>query len=553
MTIASHAILSGSERRLLPGSKSLGTADPNHRIEVTVKLRRKAPLPDLTGRPKVPLTRAQCAAEYGASEEDIAKVKDVLKRYGLEVRRSDKATRSLVVAGPILAMEQAFAVKLFKYAHEQGNYRGRSGMLHVPAELDGIVVAVFGLDNRRVIHRRKPRPDAAPMQVPVALATATNRGFLPADFVKLYSFPDGDGAGQTVGILEFGGRIQTDALNVFCQRIGIDVPQVVEVDINGGAEDSSDDPSTEVMLDIEVVAGLCPKATIPVYFGPTFDERSWVDTIDQAIHDDVHKPTVLSISWGNSEDGPQSAWQGMSIDHVNDALQEAALMGVTVCVASGDDGSDDQGGDGKAHADFPASSPFVLAVGGTNLRVRNGQVTELAWKDGDGLRAHGGGSSGGGISVLFSRPDFQKDIAISSVNPGAIMGRIVPDVAAHAQTDLKRTGYFFVADGPLGLMVGVNGGTSAAAPPWAALLARINAILEKEKGAGKRAGYLTPVLYQAGEDGKPIGAVVCKDITDGDNISATIGGYQAGPEYDAVTGWGSPIGTRLLDTLRTIV
>jgi kumamolisin len=532
----------------------MGTADPNHRIEITLKLRRKAPLPAMTERPKVPLTRAQAADKYGASDEDIAKVTNALKPYGLEVVQADKAMRSMTVAGTIGAMEKCFAVKLFRYSHEEGDYRGRSGMLQIPTELNGIVVAVFGLDNRRVIHRRRRLPGAARPQVALDLTSAAaTRGFIPAQLAKLYSFPDGDGSGQTIGILEFGGRLEPDSLELFCKKVGVSVPNVVEVDVNGGAADMSDEPTGEVMLDIEVVAGICPKANIPVYFGPTFDERSWVDTIDKAIHDADNNPNVISISWGNSEDGPMSAWQGISIAHVNDTLQEAAMMGITVCVASGDDGSDDQGGDGKAHVDFPSSSPFVLAVGGTDLRLRNGSSTERVWKDGDGLRADGGGSTGGGVSVLFDRPSFQKNIAIQSVNPGAGSGRVVPDVAAHAQSDGQRTGYFFVIDGPNGPVATVNGGTSAAAPLWAALIARINAVLQKEKGADKRAGYVTPVLYQAGANGKPVGAAACKDITTGDNISAAVGGYAATPGYDACTGWGSPIGTKLLDALREIV
>lgn len=554
MAAASHTVLPGSLRTLLPGSALLGTADPTHRIEITIKLRRKAPLPALTGRPKVPLTRSEAAAKYGASDDDIAKVTDVLKRNGLEVLRSDTATRSMIVAGTIGAMEKTFEMKLFRYSHKQGNYRGRSGTLHVPAELNGIVLGVYGLDNRRVIERRRRRPNPARPPVSLALSQATaTRGFVPAQLAKFYSFPDGDGDGQTIGILEFGGRLEQDALDVFCKQVGVAVPRVVEVDVNGGATDTSDDPTGEVMLDIEVVAGICPKAVIPVYFGPTFDERSWVDTIDQAIHDADNNPTVLSISWGNSEDGPQSAWQGISIDHVNDALQEAALMGITVCVAAGDDGSDDQGGDGKAHVDFPSTSPFVLAVGGTDLRVRNGAVTERVWKDGDGLRADGGGSTGGGVSVLFQRPSFQEGITIQSVNPGAIVGRVVPDVAAHAESDGQRTGYFFVIDGPAGPVGTLNGGTSAAAPLWAALIVRINAALQKALGPDKRAGYLTPVLYQAGANGQPIGSTVCKDITVGDNISAAIGGYSATPGFDACSGWGSPIGTKLLDALKAIV
>ncbi len=552
MANESHIVLPGSQRPLPQGATVLGAADPNHRIEITVKLRRKAPLPALTNRPVVPLSRAESAAKYGASDEDIAKVKLVLENFGLEVLNSNKATRSMTVAGNIEAMEKAFQVKLFRCTSaKDGAYRGRTGVLHIPAELNGIVDAVYGLDTRRVIHRRRPRP-VATSPLPTLAATTTHRGFFPQELAKFYDFPDGDGAGQSIGILEFGGRVQSDALHRFCTQTGVPVPNVVEVDIDGGATDTSDDPSGEVMLDIEVVAGICPKATIPVYFGPNFDEKSWVDTIDQAIHDDVNKPLILSISWGNSEDGPQSAWQGISIAHVDDSLHEAALMGITVCVASGDDGSDDQGGDGKAHADFPASSQYVLAVGGTDLRVRGGVVSERVWKDGSGIRPEGG-STGGGVSVLFPRPPFQQGINIRSANPGASVGRVVPDVAAHAQSDGLRTGYFFVIDGPNGPVTTVNGGTSASAPLWAALLARINALLQKEKGPDKRAGYLTPILYSAGEDGKPIGSTVCKDITDGDNISAHSGGYRAGPGFDAVTGWGSPIGRKLLAALMKVV
>lgn len=550
MSTATHVVLPGSERVVLPGARVLGPSTPHERIEVTVKLRRKAPLPDLTERPRTPLSRKDSADKYGASPEDIAKVKDVFGKYGLKAVREDAATRSVVLAGTIDAMEKAFQVKLFRCDHEQDSYRGRSGMLQVPSELDGIVIGVYGLDTRKVV--RRAGKIGAKKAVALA-ATAAHRGFLPSDLAKLYSFPEGDGDGQTIGILEFGGRIQTDALDLFRQRLELGDLQVVEVDVDGGAMDTSDDPSGEVMLDIEVVAGICPKAVIPVYFGPSFDERSWVDTIDQAIHDSEHNPTILSISWGNSEDGHPTAWQRNAITHVNDVLHEAALMGVTVCVASGDDGSDDQGGDGKAHVDFPSSSPFVLAVGGTDLRVRNGSVTEVAWKDGDGLRVDGGGSSGGGVSALFQRPAFQQNINIQSVNPGAILGRVVPDVAAHAQSDGQRTGYFFVIDGPFGPVVSVNGGTSASAPLWAALIGRINASIQVQKGADKRVGYLTPLLYQAGDNGTPLGDTVCKDITTGDNISAAIGGYEAGPGYDAVTGWGSPIGTKLLAALIKIV
>jgi kumamolisin len=564
MSNVAYAVVPGTQRHLLPGSKLLHAANPHEQIEVTLELRHKAPLPSLAGRPAQPMSREEFAQKYGASDADIAKVKAVLKTFGLDVVGSDAAARTVEVVGPVAAMEQAFAVRLFNFAHEHANYRGRSGVIHVPDELNGIVVDVSGLDDRPVIHRRR-RHLQHPARVVQGDNTAVS-GFLPADLAKHYQFPDGTGEGQCIGILEFGGQIETDALQQFCTTAGIDVPNVFQVNVSGSVDDPGAESGVEVMLDIEVVAGICPKAKIPVYFGKTFDERSWKLAIATAIHDAQNKPTVLSISWGFDEE--DFAPTAGAIDRVNTRFQEAAMMGITICVSSGDDGSADQtdsgapgnGIDGRAHVDFPASSEFVLAVGGTNLQVRQGQVTESAWKDGNGRRffpggTGSGGASGGGVSGHIKRPSFQNGITIEPINPGSIKGRVIPDVAAHAQSDGVRTGYFTVFIDPQSgdVVAAPVGGTSAAAPLWAALITRINAILEKQKGPGKRAGYLTPILYQAGAEGKPVGTAVCKDITKGDNNSATIGGFRSGPGFDAVTGWGSPIGANLLAALLQLV
>jgi kumamolisin len=559
MANESHVELPGSRRRLLPGSKLVGHCNASERVELTLKLRRKKELPPLQGRPAVPLSRAEAAATFGASEADLDKVKSVMKGLGLEVLREDQATRTVEVAGPIKVLEDVFQVKLFEYEHAGRNYRGRSGVIHLPAELAGIVVGVYGLDNRRVIHRRRRlRTNAAHV-----VGTAAPRGFFPAKLAEVYAFPDGDGAGQTIGILEFGGGVLPDDLDLYCQTVGVKVPTVIPVSVDHSPTNVDDAAAGEVMLDIEVIAGACPAATQVVYFGSSnFDEKAWIDTLGKAIHDAVNNPFILSISWGSAEDS--DVWSDGTLDRVNDAFHEAAMMGITICVASGDDGSADETDfqpgdgslDGRAHVDFPASSPFVLGVGGTDLRIGPaGSVTERAWKDGNGRRRISqlstgtGGATGGGVSVHFPLPAFQAGISIRSVNPGGRSGRIVPDVAAHAESDGRTRGYFWVLDGE----GSPNGGTSAAAPLWAALIARINAILEKEKGPGKRAGYLTPILYQAGEEGRPVGAAACKDITVGNNNSAAIGGYPAQSGYDAVTGWGSPIGTKLLEALQAIV
>jgi kumamolisin len=532
----SHIELRGTKRVPLPGARVVGAVSADEWIEVTVKLRRKAALPELEGRPKEPMTYEQLTKAYGCTQDDVDKVAAALHEYGLEVVESDPKTRSVKVAGPSSAMEKAFLVKLVRYTHERGNYRGRVGALHIPSKLGGLVEGVFGLDNRRITKRRSAT--APRLQALSAATTAKSHPwFFPAELAKIYRFPQGDGSGQSIGLLEFGGGYFPSDLAAFCKAAKVSVPNVIPISVDHAPTDQHDGAEGEVMLDVEVVAGACPKATIPVYFSQ-FTEKGWVDALDAAIHDQENKPTVISISWGNAEDN--AIWTDQAIVQVNEALKEAALLGITVCVAAGDDGSDDQVGDGHAHADFPCASPYVLGVGGTTLRKHGQTYDETVWKDGNGLRDSGGGSTGGGVSSVFDRPTWQ-NVDIANVNPGAKDGRVTPDVAADASGN---TGYMTVVDGK----ASVSGGTSASAPLWAALIARINENLPQ----GKRVGYLTPVLYQASGN-STVGALGCRDIVSGNNNTAAVGGYSAGPGYDAVSGWGTPLGDTLLQEIKKIV
>jgi kumamolisin len=201
----------------------------------------------------------------------------------------------------------------------------------------------------------------------------------------------------------------------------------------------------------------------------------------------------------------------------NAAFHDAALLGITVCAASGDSGSSDGVGDGKNHVDFPASSPWVLACGGTRLQANGGSImAETVWND--GAR---GGATGGGFSSHFSKPMyFQQNLAIK--------GRGVPDVAGNADPE---TGYLVVVDG----QSGVIGGTSAVAPLWAALIALCNEEL------GRNAGWIHQHLY-----GPAAAQGALRDITQGNN-----GAFKAGKGWDACTGLGTPDGQALLAVLKT--
>jgi kumamolisin len=206
------------------------------------------------------------------------------------------------------------------------------------------------------------------------------------------------------------------------------------------------------------------------------------------------------------------------------AFQAAGALGVTVTVAAGDNGSSDGVNDGLAHVDFPASSPNVLACGGTRL-IGSGQsiTSETVWNDGTS-----GGATGGGISAFFPPPAWQsKSNLPPSANPGAKPGRGVPDIAGDAD---PVTGYQIRVDG----QNTVVGGTSAVAPLWAGLVALLNQSL------GKPVGYLNPWLYTSAISIP--GAL--HDITSGNN-----GAYQARVGWDACTGLGSGDGMKIQGAL----
>jgi kumamolisin len=510
----SHVALEGSERQPNPEAARVGDVDPASNVEVTVTLRHPE-----------------------RWQDDAETVRRVLERFGLAVVAEYSATGSVVMTGTAAQIEAAFHTKLGVYSHSRdGRLRGREGGLEIPAELDGMVSGVFGLDQRRVAHRLTGAVGAnagtAPTPDPLG----------PDDLEKRYGFPDGDCTGETIAIAEFGGGYFPDDVSKFCELYGRPLPHIETVSVgatpltpaqiaalSADAQGPALGESHEVMMDVEIIAGLCGGARLSVFFAP-FDQKGWVDVLDRVVAADP-PPVTFCVSWGLAEDSPN--WSSAALDAINQRLRAASLRGITVCVAAGDDGSGDQMHDQRAHVHFPASSPFVLAVGGTMV---DGEQ-EVVWWNAPGDRSQPrGGSTGGGVSVKFARPEWQ-DVHVASLNAGAIDGRVVPDVAALAGSP----GYGLVFNGRQTM----NGGTSAAAPLWSALVARIGAARTATKPA-----FLAPLLYEQGHDGRARGATACVDITQGNNASPQPGvGYHAGIGYDAVSGWGVPNGQALLDSL----
>jgi kumamolisin len=509
--------LPGSERKAPKDAKQFGTLDMNATATVTIVLRRRGNDPAVTpsGSAVAVLSRTDFAKEYGASAEDIQLVEQFANANHLSVVQASLEKRSVLLLGTLAQLSKTFNAKLksYRYKGSKESFRARTGLLRIPSELKGVVTAVLGLDSRL----------AARTHFRTLAARATSSTFTPPQVAELYSFPKGlTGAGQTVGIVELGGGYTTSDLQTYFTGLGLKTqPKVTAVSVDGGKNTPGGQADGEVELDIEVIGSIAPGANIAVYFAPNTDQ-GFVDAITDAVHDTVRTPSVVSVSWGQSEDD----WTAQARTAMNAALQDAATLGVTVTLASGDDGSTDGDTDGKLHVDFPASSPYVLACGGTKLSGSGSKITsEIVWNE----TAAGEGATGGGISNAFALPTYQSNAGVP-VNPETnFAGRGVPDVAGNAD---PVTGYKVRVD-KKNIVVG---GTSAVAPLWAALIALINQKL------GTPVGFLNPKIYA-------LTATAFHDITSGNNDDGGLGQYSAKSGWDACTGLGSPNGTALLGAL----
>jgi kumamolisin len=507
-------------RQLLPGSEKpafhVAAAKPaTGKLTVSVIVRRKTQLdPRLLGKER--LTRTEYNRKYAADPSDIKQVHAFAKQFGLTVVKgiAELQRRTVQLTGTVAAMQKAFGVELKHATVDGATCRIREGGIHLPDSLAPIVIAVLGLDDRPQakphfrVRKEVIRPNAA----------ATNISYTPVQVGQLYNFPAGATAtGQTIGIIELGGGYRAADITAYFKALGLTAPSVSAVSVDKGKNTPStaNGPDGEVMLDIEVAAAVAPGAKIVVYFAPNTDQ-GFTDAISTAVHDTTNKPSVISISWG----GPESSWTGQSMTALDSACQSAAALGISITVAAGDNGSSDGVTDGANHVDFPASSPHVLACGGTKLVASGTSITsETVWNE----NASNEGATGGGVSTVFPIPTWQANSTVPTA--GTFAGRGVPDVSGDAD---PATGYTVRVDGqPM-----VIGGTSAVAPLWAGLIALNNA---QNKIT---AGFLNPTIYAA----KAKSAF--RDITSGDN-----GAFNAGPGWDACTGLGSPNGTALIKFL----
>ncbi|WP_310630174.1 S53 family peptidase, partial [Paraburkholderia sp.] len=388
--------VAGSDHPAPTGAQCVGACDPAEHFDIVLILRRQAQAAFNELVDKIasgaagaqPVSRADYEKRFGAAQADIQRVETFAKAHGLSVVSADSGARRVVLSGTVQQYNAAFGVDLQRFEHQVGtlkqHFRQPNGPVHLPDDMHEIVTAVVGLDNRAKVrpHFRIESTQStsgdSPIHAPIRPARVVNRSFTPLELASLYDFPPGDGKGQCIALIEMGGGYAASDLKAYFGALGVAMPKVEAVSVDQAKNAPTGDPNGpdgEVTLDVEIAGALAPAALIAVYFAPN-SEAGFVDAVSAALHDSQRKPSVISISWG----APESAWSQQTLGALNDALQTAVALGVTVCAASGDSGSSDGLSDGADHVDFPASSPYALGCGGTHVTAANGQITrETVW------------------------------------------------------------------------------------------------------------------------------------------------------------------------------
>ncbi|MHC5909029.1 S53 family peptidase [Streptomyces sp. S6] len=436
------------------------------------------------------LTKAQFVARFGRSAAEVKQVTDYLRSQGLTIGKVHTGNLLIDVSGTAAQLQKAFATQLatYKDAATGRSFYANASAPTLPASIASLVSDVAGLNNRAQLHHQAISRTLVPHDGP-------GGGYTPAQLKGGYNVSGKfTGSGQQIALIEFDGFQQSNITKYDTNYgLGSPAPTVQKVDGGSGA---LGDGQVEVELDIEVLHAIAPKANVVVFEGPNTDAGE-VDTYQAIVDSGI--PTT-SISWGAAE----TTRTASGMNAVDAVFKAGAAQGLGFYAAAGDDGSDDAK-DGGQSVDFPASDPFVTGVGGTRLTVTSGNAwsKEVAWSGG-----------GGGKSTVFKIPSWQ-----TSVQKSAGGGfRQVPDVAAHAN---PAPGVSIFSKGSWSSV----GGTSAAAPEWAAFAALYNQ--QAAASGAANLGFANPALYAAKGTG-------FHDVTSGSN-----GAFSATSGWDFTTGWGS--------------
>jgi subtilase family serine protease len=466
------------------------------------------------------LTPDEFKAQFGPTDSTVESVKNFLTNQGLTVKSVASNHAFITVSGTIGQLEDAFGVTINNYNNTAGQtYFANAQAPSIPSEFSGVITDIAGLNNEAHYVHPKLRQIAqldkhkTPAVVTPQVGSGPAGGYTPSELKGAYDVSPLEsagytGSGQTVAVMELDGYKASNVSNyVNYYGLGSPAPTNVYVDGYSGAAGQGE---IEVELDIEVINAIAPKAQVIVYEGPNSDQ-GLIDTYQKIASE--NKAKSISVSWGLSELDSSSS----TMNSLHTIFQQYAAQGQSIFAASGDSGAYDQG-NSTLSVDSPANDPYVTGVGGTHLNVSGTSYSsETVWANSS--NKSGGG---GGISTVYSMPSYQSGPGVqNSYSNGK---REVPDVSADADPN---TGYSIYSQGSWTQV----GGTSAAAPLWAAI-----ATLNNQYAAASFKGNLgqaNPTLYKMFNTTQTYPAY--HDITSGSNLY-----YPATTGYDMASGIGTP-------------
>jgi len=502
-------------------------------------------------------------SKYDADPRCRSLIEDFAKQHGLRVDEIDLHRCIATLTGASRELEHAFGVSLGIYALDGVQFLGHEGSVSLPLALQDVVTWVYGLDQHPIVKSART-PALASGAEPVP-STSTTRSYFVTELMDHYDFPrEYTGKGVCIGLIELTGGYDEKGVAKYFETLGLPRPEVVCW--NENVFNPNDSSFGAVSQDIEIVGTVVPEALVAVYNrnSQTCSLSDYYETFHRAIHDDVHRPSVLINNWVFVENPLDLDGIGINREQARifeDLFTRAALEGITICSASGNTGAlyslgftpsertqagTAVGGLAVPFPYYPASSPWVLGVGGTSLYMDRSE--EVVYNRLSTLLAFGGmamamGASSGGVSQLFERPAYQQSaggpevqcftwsIDAGLVEQPAVRGRGVPDVASDA--DVTTGCRLVLAENWI-----ISGGTGIAVPLWGGL------VVQLVEAAGGRLGLLQPLLYRLQIDEEQ---GVFQTIY-GDN-----GGFRGPPgePWNPCAGLGVPRGRRLAEKVKS--
>lgn len=528
----------------------LGLLPPDARLQLTIGLatNRQALENNLATiyDPNSPqfghyLTPQELAAWYGAPQADIDKVTAYLQTQGFQILAVSPLRNQISVSASVAEITQTFGISLQTFNENGVTVFGPGSTVTLPAALKGLITSVIGLSSIAQPNRPAlPLVGAAsstPEQPVDACDGAKTHGVTPDQTAATYGYTQAykaslTGKGVNIGVFtSLDKAFSVDDVNIFlrCTTGGTLHRSVVKVD--GGARDDGNSGAylAEAELDFEYLSALAPDAQLIEYqsamcVNPVLCLAGQGVTLAQSFADVANQMAaegrvqVASISLAVWED----FFTADEIFTMNQAIETLAAEGVTIAIATGDCGAFGNNKYGQLSVDMPASAPYALAVGGTELQINSQghRASEIVWSDPnpDKSQCQNSWGSTGGLSKIFPQASWQQGDGVK--NKYANGKRQLPDVSAIAW---KEPQYF------QGKWYD-SGGTSAAAPIWAAALAVVNQGLLQHR---KQTVGATPTFYRLANQKSKLHPYY--DITQGNNQY-----YPATAGFDLSTGWGAP-------------